>query len=116
MTSDEPSLASTASLYRSEPTAGQVIGRYTLLEKIEEGGMGAVWAAKQSEPVKRKVALKFTIRRLDSSSVLGRFELERQALALMDHPNIAKVFDGGLTEWHSRGHPLEPEDGTVAEH
>ena len=66
-------------------------------EKIGEGGMGEVWVAKQTEPVKRKVALKLIKTGMDSKAVLQRFEQERQALALMDHPNIAKVLDGGLT-------------------
>jgi serine/threonine protein kinase len=85
-----------------EPTAslaGTVIaGRYKLLEAIGEGGMGAVWVAEQTEPVKRKVALKLIKAGMDSKSVLARFEAERQALAVMDHPNIAKVLDGGLAE------------------
>ena len=72
-------------------------GRYTLVEKIGEGGMGEVWVAKQTEPVKRKVALKLIKAGMDSKAVLQRFEQERQALALMDHPNIAKVLDGGMT-------------------
>ena len=72
-------------------------GRYTLQEKIGEGGMGEVWVAKQSEPVKRKVALKLIKPGMDSRAVLQRFEQERQALAIMDHPNIAKVLDAGLT-------------------
>ncbi len=74
-----------------------IAGRYTLQEKIGEGGMGEVWVAKQSEPVKRKVALKLIKQGMDSRAVLQRFELERQALAMMDHPNIAKVLDAGLT-------------------
>jgi hypothetical protein len=79
--------------------AGAVVaGRYTLVEMIGEGGMGEVWVAKQTEPVKRKVALKLIKAGMGSKTVLGRFEQERQALALMDHPNIAKVFDGGLTD------------------
>jgi WD40 repeat protein len=79
--------------------AGAVIGgRYKLLERIGEGGMGAVWLAEQSVPVRRKVALKLVKPGMDSASVLARFEAERQALALMDHPNIAKVLDGGLTD------------------
>src|SRR6516165_10034477 len=83
--------------------AGVVIaGRYTLVEKIGAGGMGEVWVAKQTEPVKRKVALKLIKAGMDSKTVLARFEAERQALALMDHPNIAKVLDGGIT---SAGHP-----------
>ncbi|HVJ83225.1 MAG TPA: serine/threonine-protein kinase, partial [Planctomycetia bacterium] len=74
-----------------------VAGRYALLEKVGEGGMGEVWSARQSEPVKRKVALKLIKKGMDSKAVLARFEQERQALAVMDHPNIARVFDGGLT-------------------
>ena len=77
---------------------GTVLGdRYELLENIGEGGMGSVWVAKQKEPVKRKVAIKLVKAGMDSKQVLARFESERQALAVMDHPNIAKIFDGGLT-------------------
>ena len=75
-----------------------IAGRYKLLEEIGEGGMGTVWVAEQTEPVRRKVALKLVKAGMDSKSVLARFEAERQALAVMDHPHIAKVFDGGLTE------------------
>jgi serine/threonine protein kinase len=78
--------------------AGDVIaGRYTLVENIGEGGMGKVWVAQQSEPVKRSVALKLIKAGMDTKAVLQRFDAERQALAMMDHPNIAKVFDGGMT-------------------
>ncbi len=84
--------------YHPKSAAGIVIaGRYTLQEKIGEGGMGEVWVAKQTEPVKRRVALKLIKTGMDSMAVLARFEHERQALAMMDHPNIAKVLDGGLT-------------------
>ena len=76
---------------------GLCIGAYTLVQKLGEGGMGEVWVAKQSEPVKRKVALKLIKRGMNSKDVLARFEQERQALAMMDHPSIAKVFDGGVT-------------------
>jgi non-specific serine/threonine protein kinase/serine/threonine-protein kinase len=77
--------------------AGAVIaGKYTLVEPIGAGGMGVVWRAKQTEPVKRFVAVKLIKAGMDSRQVLARFEAERQALALMDHPNIAKVLDGGL--------------------
>ncbi len=77
---------------------GVVIGgRYVLVEKLGEGGMGEVWTADQTEPVKRKVALKLVKTGMDSAAVLARFEAERQALALMDHPGIARVLDGGLT-------------------
>src|SRR5207244_1489707 len=82
----------------AEAAADVVIaGRYTLVESIGEGGMGEVWVARQSEPVKRKVALKLIKAGMGSKAVLQRFEAERQALAMMDHPNIAKVRDGGLT-------------------
>lgn len=84
--------------FRSKETEGFVVaGRYTLTERIGEGGMGEVWVAKQTEPVKRKVAVKLVKAGMDSRSVLARFEQERQALAVMDHPNIAKVLDGGIT-------------------
>jgi WD40 repeat protein len=79
-------------------TAGTSIGRYRLLEKLGEGGFGSVWAAEQREPVKRRVALKIIKLGMDTKQVVARFEAERQALALMDHPNIAKVLDAGSTE------------------
>lgn len=78
-------------------------GRYKLQEKIGEGGMGEVWVAKQTEPVKRRVAIKLVKAGMDSRQVLSRFEQERQALAMMDHPNIARVLDGGMTP---SGHPF----------
>ena len=78
-------------------TAGTVIGRYHLLQKIGEGGMGEVWLAEQKEPVRRRVALKLVKAGMNSREVIARFESERQALALMDHPAIAKVFDAGST-------------------
>ncbi|HUD81980.1 MAG TPA: serine/threonine-protein kinase [Candidatus Saccharimonadales bacterium] len=77
---------------------GQTIGRYKLLEKLGEGGCGAVYVAQQSEPVRRRVALKVIKLGMDTKEVIARFEAERQALAMMDHPNIAKVFDAGTTE------------------
>ena len=93
-----PSAEPTAD-YPGREQAGAVIGgKYTLVEPIGEGGMGAVWRAKQTEPVKRFVAVKVIKAGMDSKQVLARFEAERQALALMDHPNIAKVLDGGLHE------------------
>ena len=73
-------------------------GRYKLLEQLAEGGMGSVWVAEQFQPVRRRVAIKLIKAGMDSKQVLSRFEVERQALALMDHPNIAKVLDGGMTE------------------
>jgi serine/threonine protein kinase len=77
---------------------GTVIGRYKLLEKIGEGGMAVVYMAEQTEPIRRKVALKIIKLGMDTRQVIARFEAERQALALMDHPSIAKVFDAGATE------------------
>jgi len=77
---------------------GAQIGRYKLLEKLGEGGFGAVYVAEQKEPVKRRVALKIIKLGMDTRQVVARFEAERQALALMDHPNIAKVLDGGATD------------------
>jgi serine/threonine protein kinase len=85
----------------SSAQAGTNIGRYKLLELMGEGAMGCVWMAQQTEPVKRLVAIKLIKGGSDSKSVLARFEAERQALALMDHPNIAKVFDGGVTAYGS---------------
>jgi serine/threonine protein kinase/WD40 repeat protein len=78
--------------------SGDRIGRYKLLEKLGEGGFGEVWLAEQKEPVKRRVALKIIKLGMDTKQVVARFEAERQALALMDHPNIAKVLDGGATD------------------
>jgi serine/threonine protein kinase/tetratricopeptide (TPR) repeat protein len=78
---------------------GRVIGgRYTLLEILGEGGMGTVYKAEQSQPVRRQVALKLIKLGMDSRTVLARFDAERQALAMMDHPNIARVYDGGATD------------------
>src|SRR5437879_4694926 len=78
--------------------AGDRIGRYKLLQQIGEGGCGVVYMAEQAEPVRRRVALKVIKLGMDTKQVIARFEAERQALALMDHPNIAKVFDAGATE------------------
>ena len=77
---------------------GDRIGRYKLLQQIGEGGCGVVYMAEQEEPVRRRVALKVIKLGMDTKSVIARFEAERQALALMDHPNIAKVFDAGATD------------------
>jgi uncharacterized protein YciI len=97
--SNEPTLASGQHDHRSgHSEIGIVIsGRYTLIEVIGEGGMGSVYRARQSEPVRRDVALKLIKTGMDSRAVVARFDAERQALALMDHPNIARVFDGGTT-------------------
>jgi non-specific serine/threonine protein kinase/serine/threonine-protein kinase len=92
-----PALAVTPGSQSSEEP-GTMIGPYKLLEQIGEGGMGTVFMAAQSHPVQRKVALKIIKPGMDSRQVIGRFEAERQALALMDHPNIAKVLDAGAIE------------------
>jgi eukaryotic-like serine/threonine-protein kinase len=92
-------LAPTADLRGKDERPGAVIaGKYTLVELIGEGGMGSVWRARQTEPVQRYVAVKLIRAGMDSRQVLARFDAERQAIALMDHPNIAKVLDGGLHE------------------
>src|SRR5262249_47021253 len=75
-----------------------VIGPYKLLQQLGEGGFGVVFMADQEQPVRRKVALKIIKPGMDSKQVVARFEAERQALALMDHPNIARVLDGGTTQ------------------
>jgi WD40 repeat protein/serine/threonine protein kinase len=92
-----PSPAATVDEPPARERRGDVIGSYKLLEQIGEGGFGVVYMAEQTEPVRRKVALKVLKPGIDSRQVVARFEAERQALALMDHPNIAKMFDGGTT-------------------
>ncbi len=82
--------------------AGDVVGAYTLVERLGEGGFGEVWRARQETPLKREVALKLLKAGLDSREVLARFALEREALARMQHPGIARVFDAGATP---RGRP-----------
>ncbi len=77
---------------------GTIIGRYKLLEQIGEGGFGVVYMAEQQKPIYRRVALKIIKLGMDTKQVIARFEAERQALALMDHPNIARVFDAGATD------------------
>src|SRR5213076_938157 len=89
--------------------AGDKIGRYKLLQQIGEGGCGVVYMAEQEEPVRRRVALKVIRLGMDTKSVIARFEAERQALAMMDHPNIAKVFDAGATD-----SPLTRPPGTLS--
>src|SRR5262249_28496839 len=79
------------------PPGAVVAGRDTPVEVIGEGGMGSVFLASQTEPVRRQVAVKLIRSGMDSRTVLARFEAERQALALMDHPNIARIYDGGVT-------------------
>ena len=77
---------------------GDMIGHYKLREQIGEGGFGTVWVADQEKPVRRRVALKVIKMGMDTKEVITRFEQERQALAMMDHPNIAKVLDAGTTQ------------------
>src|SRR6266581_2399965 len=81
-----------------DEAVGQTLGRYKLLERVGEGGCGVVYVAEQTEPVRRRVALKVIKLGMDTKQVVARFEAERQALAMMDHPNIAKVLDAGSTE------------------
>ena len=87
----------THSVASNEAVAGTVIGAYHLLQPIGQGGMGEVWLAEQRQPVRRRVAIKLIKAGMDTREVVARFESERQALALMDHPTIAKVFDAGST-------------------
>ncbi|HYV29119.1 MAG TPA: serine/threonine protein kinase, partial [Candidatus Eisenbacteria bacterium] len=88
----------TTSFGLSPEKIGERIGRYRLIERIGKGGCGVVYLAEQEEPVRRRVALKIIKLGMDTQSVVARFEAERQALAMMDHPNIAHVFDAGATE------------------
>src|SRR5208282_1026336 len=81
-----------------DEAVGQTLGRYKLMERLGEGGCGVVYVAEQTEPVRRRVALKVIKLGMDTKAVVARFEAERQALAMMDHPNIAKVLDAGTTE------------------
>ena len=115
---ESPPASPTSSMASSSPTelSGTVIGPYKLLQPIGEGGMGTVYMAEQTQPVRRTVALKLIKAGMDSRQVLARFGAERQALALMDHPNIAKVFDAGTTDdgpallrhGAGQGHPDHP--------
>src|SRR5947207_2309066 len=95
-----------------EPPAEQpstTIGPYKLLQQIGEGGMGVVYMAEQTEPVRRRVALKIIKPGMDSRQVIARFEAERQALAMMDHQNIAKIFDAGVTGQKDEGGRMKDE-------
>ena len=96
--SDHPDLEATEAFGSQSDSVGMRIGPYKLLQQIGEGGMGSVWMAEQEQPVRRTVALKIIKAGMDSKQVIARFEAERQALALMNHPNIARVFDAGTTE------------------
>jgi eukaryotic-like serine/threonine-protein kinase len=96
--------AATATIIGGAPpeNVGSVIGAYKLLQQLGAGGFGIVYMAEQEKPVRRMVALKIIKPGMDTGQVIARFESERQALALMDHPNIAKVLDAGAT---ASGHP-----------
>jgi serine/threonine protein kinase len=99
--SDAPAVKATIKLNLAaaeDEAVGRTIGRYKVLEKVGEGGCGVVYVAEQTEPVRRRVALKVIKLGMDTKQVVARFEAERQALAMMDHPNIAKVLDAGATE------------------
>ena len=95
---EQSKIDDSADLPERHEDAGATIGPYKLLQQIGQGGFGVVYMAQQTEPIKRRVALKIIKLGMDTKQVVGRFEAERQALALMDHPNIAKVLDAGSTE------------------
>jgi serine/threonine protein kinase len=94
----EKDAGQTAPLDLFTETPGSWVGRYKLLSVLGEGGMGVVHLAEQQQPIRRQVALKVIKPGMDSKRVIARFEAERQALALLDHPNIARVHDAGTTE------------------
>jgi serine/threonine protein kinase/cytochrome c-type biogenesis protein CcmH/NrfG len=98
LTSDQEELAEPSTKTMPERLEHRQIGPYKLLEQIGQGGFGTVYMAEQTVPVRRKVALKILKPGMDSSEVIARFEAERQALAMMDHPNIARIYDGGTTD------------------
>ncbi len=100
-TPNDPAAKTTMKLEISEApdeAVGQTLGRYKLMERLGEGGCGVVYVAEQTQPVRRRVALKVIKLGMDTKAVVARFEAERQALAMMDHPNIAKVLDAGTTD------------------
>ena len=88
-----------------EPRAGGRVGKYRILDRLGEGGFATVYLAEQTEPVRRRVALKIIKLGMDTKQVIARFEAERQALAVMDHPNVAKVFDAGVTPAEAGSRP-----------
>src|ERR1700677_3650324 len=100
---NHPDAEATLTTETSQSAAGAVIDSYRMLQPIGQGGMGEVWLAEQMQPVRRRVAIKLIKVGMDTREVVARFESERQALALMDHPAIAKVFEAGST---SGGRPF----------
>lgn len=94
---DDPSTAAETEAPAGPVPGAQTIGPYRLVQRVGEGGMGEVWLAEQTRPVHRQVALKIIKAGMDTAQVVARFEAERQALAVMDHPAIAHVFDAGAT-------------------
>ena len=97
---EQPAIAFDATVPHERPITerpGTIVGHYKLLQQIGEGGMGVVFMAEQTEPIQRTVALKIIKPGMDTRQVIARFEAERQALAMMDHPNIARVLDAGTT-------------------
>jgi serine/threonine protein kinase len=114
---DVPAAPTIAAPLSADSLIGQTIGRYRLLEQIGEGGMGVVYVAEQTEPVKRQVALKIIRPGLDSRQVIARFEAERQALALMDHAHIAKILDAGTVGQRDEGGRMKDElDSSLIPH
>lgn len=111
-TPNQDSLATDQSQAPGIEAPGTRVGPYKLVRPIGEGGMGSVWMAEQLEPIRRNVALKIIKAGMDSAQVTARFEAERQALAMMDHPNIARVYDGGATEMGRPFFVMEFVDGT----
>ena len=96
---DKTSRSSFAQAETRDPiTTGTIIDSYKLLQQIGAGGMGVVFMAQQEKPVRRKVAIKVIRHGMDSKNVIARFEAERQALAIMNHPNISRIYDAGVTE------------------
>ena len=106
MPADRPSGASTEpTVLSGEPRAGERVGNYRILDRLGEGGFAVVYLAEQMEPIRRRVALKIIKPGMDTRQVIARFEAERQALAVMDHPNVAKVFDAGVTPAEAGSRP-----------
>jgi len=101
--SSSEDIKATKTISPSSASSPEVIGNYRIIQKLGGGGMGEVYEAEQTEPIRRRVALKIIKWGMDTGQVVARFESERQALALMDHPSIAKVFDAGATE---KGRPF----------